>query len=153
MRTKCNCQAKCFSLLALVSSPYTLSSGRTAVYFSPNSSRNYLDPFLPSVSFSGDGNIRTEAGLLYTKFLFTRHLNNSLHKTQELVTHGSREMLSVSLSCKLISGWITTHSLAPEVPKNTWSSLGAEKDGQEQCTRCSQTSDGVPQSLNVSIVM
>lgn len=33
--TKCSGQAKCFILLALVSSTYTLSSGRTAGYFSP----------------------------------------------------------------------------------------------------------------------
>lgn len=87
MGTKSSCQAKCFILIALVSSPYTLSSGRTSGYSSPNSSRNYLDPSLPSVSFSGGRNIRTEAGLNYTKFLFTRYLNNSLHKTQGLVTH------------------------------------------------------------------
>lgn len=37
--------------------------------------------------------------------------------------------------------------------KKTWSKLGAEKDRQEQGTRWSQISGGVPQNLNVSVVM
>lgn len=43
MGTKCSCQAKCFVLLALLSPPHTLSSGRTFGYLPPNPSSNYLD--------------------------------------------------------------------------------------------------------------
>lgn len=106
--------------------------------FLTNSSRNYLYPFLPSVSFSGVGeqgrNIRVEGSFIYTIFLFTKHLNNFLHKTQEHVTHWPREMLSVLLSCKLISGWPATH-------KNLLL-LGYQKDLEQAWCREGQAGTG-----------
>lgn len=108
-------------------------------------------PSCLSQFFSG-GDIRTEA--------VSSTLNSYLLGTERICCTKQRNMspsdpekhfLSHS-PASLFQAGLQLTEVSCSWGANIWSRPGAGKHRQEQCIRCSQTSDAVPQSLNGSVV-
>lgn len=143
MGTKCSCQAKCFILLALVSSTHTpFSSGRTVGYFSRKSSRNSLDPFLPSVLLGGTSGQRQVSSIVNAYLLDTEIVHCRKHRNMSL-TDPEKCFLSRSPASFFQAGLRLTKSLAPGVPRRP--GAGSQK------TQCREAQAGAVYQVFSSI--
>lgn len=156
MGTKCSCQAKCFVLLALLSPPHTLSSGRTFGYLPPNPSSNYLDT--QSLLLGGTSvQLKQALPMVNSYLLDTEIISCTKHRSMSI--YWSKAMFSASLPCKFFAGWPVIYQVSCSwCAKKTWSRPGGGKRRQGWYIRCAQTSGGVLQSLknglnDVAVVM